>query len=85
MTSLRLSGRLANLAALIAGGFSDMEDTRDPWGVSAKEIISEAVKDYGYPVAFDFPAGHINDNRALYLGRKASVRIEEDNSELIYL
>ncbi len=68
MVSLRLAGRLASLAGLVAGYFTDMKDNDDPFGKETREIILDAVRDYGYPVAFGFPAGHERPNRALVSG-----------------
>ncbi|MGE5427830.1 MAG: S66 peptidase family protein [Methylococcaceae bacterium] len=68
MHNLRLSGQLQQLAGLVLGGFTDMKDNESPFGKSTCEIISEAVKDYDYPVCFDFPAGHIPRNLSLIMG-----------------
>lgn len=84
MNSLRLAGMFSGIAALLAGGFSKMEDTKIPWGKSAEETIMEAVSDYSFPVFFGFPAGHTSDNRAFYIGRKANLRIEDGSSVLSY-
>ena len=68
MMGLKRAGKLANLKALLVGAFSDMHDNTIPFGMTAKEIIAEKVKEYGYPVVWDYPAGHIDDNRAIVLG-----------------
>lgn len=68
MMGLKRAGKLANLKALLVGAFTDMHDNTIPFGMDAKEIINEKVKEYGYPVIWDYPAGHIDDNRAIILG-----------------
>jgi muramoyltetrapeptide carboxypeptidase len=73
MQNLKRSGMLDNLSGLVVGGMSDMNDNTIPFGKSAEEIIMEAVDDYDYPVVFGFPAGHIDDNRALYINKKANL------------
>lgn len=84
ITSLKISGRLAGLSAMIVGGLSRMKNKGVPWGKSAEETIADAVREYGYPVLFGFPAGHISDNRSLYVGRKAVINIRESVAELSY-
>ena len=77
MMQLKLSGKLKNLKALIVGGITDMRDNIIPFGKTAEEIILDAVKDYNYPVCFDFPAGHIDRNLALCFGKEIALTINE--------
>jgi muramoyltetrapeptide carboxypeptidase len=78
MMNLRRSGKLERLAGLIVGGMTKMNDNEVPFGKTANEIISEAVTDYTYPVCFNFPAGHLDDNRALILGREVRLEISDE-------
>lgn len=75
MTSLKRSGKLDHLAGLIVGGLTDMRDNETPFGKTAVEIVAEHVAGFSYPVAFDFPAGHVADNRAVILGGKARLDV----------
>jgi muramoyltetrapeptide carboxypeptidase len=82
LNSLKLAGKLDGLAALVAGGFSKMEETKTPWGKSPEEIISDAVAEFDYPVFFNFPAGHVADNLAFYIGREASIEVKGKKARL---
>jgi muramoyltetrapeptide carboxypeptidase len=68
MYQLKRSGKLKKLAGLIVGTFTDNKDTDRPFGNTAEEIISEAVRDYDFPVCFGFPVGHGKENLALKIG-----------------
>jgi len=80
MLNLKRSGKLANLAGLIIGGMSDMKDNLVPYGKNAYEIIAEHVSEFTYPVCFNFPAGHIPDNRSIILGHTYELVINDTNS-----
>lgn len=85
MMNLKRNGKLSKLKGLIIGGMSDMNDNTIPFGKTAEEIIREAVEEFNYPVCYNFPAGHIDDNRALILGKKAAVRITNSGSQFKYI
>lgn len=80
--SLKRSGTFKELAGLLIGGMTDMNDNQVPFGKSAHEIIREHVEEYDYPVAFNFPAGHINDNNPIILGRGVDFKVEQKSSSL---
>lgn len=84
MMQLKLSGKLSCLKGLIVGGMTDMKDNAIPFGKFPEEIILDAVKDYNYPVCFDFPAGHIDRNLAMYFGREVELTVN-DNAVLKFL
>ncbi len=85
MYTLKRAGKLKNLAALVVGSFTEVKDNDIPFGQTAEQIIMDKVREYGYPVCFDFPAGHIPDNRALVLGATVSLTVNEHYSTLKYI
>ncbi|GEQ85065.1 peptidase S66 [Patiriisocius marinistellae] len=84
MMNLKRSGVLKGLAGLIVGGMSDMRDNTIPFGKTAIQIIGDAVSEYKYPVCFDFPAGHIEDNRALVIGAEIELIVDEVSATINY-
>jgi muramoyltetrapeptide carboxypeptidase len=82
--SLKRAGKLARLKGLVVGGFTDLKDNDTPFGQTAEEIIMSHVDEYAYPVCFNFPAGHIADNRALIFGRKVHLKVENSLVSLKY-
>lgn len=81
---LKRSGKLKGLKGLIVGGMSDMKDNAIPFGKTAEEIIWDAVQEYDYPVCFNFPAGHLEKNMALYLGKRANLNVSSKKVTLVY-
>jgi len=75
MINLKRSGKLEGLSGLIVGGMTDMKDNTIPFGKNAEEIIYDAVKEYNFPVCFNFPAGHIDRNLAMRLGKKMNLEV----------
>lgn len=83
--ALKKSGALNKIKGLIVGGMSDLEDTDPPFGPSITEIIKAQFEYSKTPLLFDFPAGHIADNRALVFGKMVSLEVGKEKSHLRYL
>lgn len=79
MIQLKRTGKLSDLAGLIVGNFTDMKDTTIPFGESVYDIIFDKVKEYNYPVCFDFPVGHSDKNYALKHGATHTLEVYETN------
>ena len=68
LMQLKRVGKFEKLSGLIVGKFTDIKDTVIPFGQEVYELISDKVKEYNYPVCFDFPIGHVKENYALKVG-----------------
>lgn len=82
--SLKRAKKLHKLKGLIIGGFTELKDADPSFGQGFMEIIADKVKEYDFPIAYGFPAGHINDNRALVFGRKITLSILDNNVNIYY-
>lgn len=68
IVAYKRAGKLEHLAGLIVGGMSDMHDNTVPFGHTAEEIICEHCKGYNFPIAFQLPVGHSQENKTLKMG-----------------
>jgi muramoyltetrapeptide carboxypeptidase len=90
LTALKRAGMFKNIQGLILGGFTQMRDnteefgfsSNNPWGKSLVEMILDIGLDCNVPVTMGFPAGHLNDNRAFYMGRNAELIVNENSAQL---
>ncbi|TDO19299.1 S66 peptidase family protein [Pedobacter duraquae] len=78
MRMLKRSGKLARLKGLIVGALNEIETETIPFGETPQEIIHNLVKEYGFPICFDFPIGHIDDNRAVILGQHVALQVSAE-------
>jgi muramoyltetrapeptide carboxypeptidase len=86
MIQLKRSGKLDKLAGLVVGQFTDMKDNNSPtFGKDSYQIIEEHVAEFGYPVCYDFPVGHVGDNRAMGVGMDAFLSVADDAVQLRFL
>ena len=84
MASLKLSGRLKKLKGLIVGGITGIPDDDPPFGKTIEEIIKSYVDEYDYPVCFNFPAGHIDDNMPVILGNQVTLDVSNKETVLLF-
>ncbi len=73
--NLKRNDMFKGLKGLVVGGMTKIHDNSIPFGKTVKEIVLEAVQEYDFPVAFDFPAGHLEDNRPLVLGTEVVLTV----------
>ena len=79
MINLDRNNILSNIKALIVGSMTSMNDNEVPFGKSANEIIHSYASKYDFPICFNFPSGHIDDNRAVIFGAESHLYISENN------
>jgi len=72
---LKLAGVFEKISGLMIGQFSDYEED-DQMYYPLRQSILEAVKEYTFPVCFNFPVGHVKLNYPLLMGMKASLSID---------
>ncbi|MBN1187639.1 MAG: LD-carboxypeptidase [Bacteroidales bacterium] len=84
MMNLKLAGKLDKLRGLLVGGMTEMHDNQVPFGKTAEEIVKDIIKDYNIPVAFGTPAGHIDPNLALIMGRHITLEVNDTQSTITF-
>jgi muramoyltetrapeptide carboxypeptidase len=76
--TLELAGVFDKISGLIVGGMTNISDSNPPLGFTLEEIIKEKTWYRSFPVCMNFPAGHIDDNRALVFGEMTKMEVGEE-------
>ena len=84
MINLKRNGCLESLKGIIVGGMTKMKDNDIPWGKDALEIIDDVTSKYNIPIIYNFPAGHMADNRALIFGKQVSMEVNDLESRVVF-
>jgi len=84
MMNLKRNGCLESLKGIIVGGMTKMKDNDIPWGKDALQIIDDVTKNYNIPIIYNFPAGHLADNRALIFGKQVTMEVNDLESKVIF-
>ncbi len=79
------AGKFKNLKGLIVGGFTNIKENEPAFGFSTRQIIVDVIAKYNFPVCYDFPAGHLPDNRALILGEEINLNIKNEGVKINYI
>lgn len=78
---LRLKGVLQRLKGLIVGRFTEYSpDANHP---SMERMIADMTAPYAYPVAFNIPVGHIDDNIPLIQGSTVTLTVTPTQTTLL--
>lgn len=82
MLTLKRAGYFKDCKGIIVGDFDVNKD--DGFGKSLESIILNATKDTDFPIIFDFPAGHIDDNRAIIMGSYVDLKVTKKKSKITF-
>ena len=82
--AFKKAGILDQISGLIVGGMTSIKDTETPTGFSIEQCVLEHFNYSKTPICFEFPAGHINDNRALILGQEVAFTVSENTTVLSF-
>lgn len=81
---LEKAGVFDKINGLILGGFTKIKPTEPNYPYDFETIVKSHFPYRKIPISFDFPAGHMKDNRALIFGKKATLEVKEYSSKLKY-
>lgn len=84
LQSLKRAGYFKNCKGLLVGDMSKMRKNTTLWGTSVEQLILDALSEYDFPIAFNMPAGHEKDNRALILGKKIELRVVKEKTTILF-
>lgn len=84
MMNLKRNGCLESIKGILVGGMTKMKDNDIPWGKDALQIVEDVTKKYNIPIVYEFPAGHIKDNRALVFGTQVELDVNNECSKIIF-
>ncbi|MCB9201445.1 MAG: LD-carboxypeptidase [Flavobacteriales bacterium] len=88
ITCLKRAGIFNKINGLIFGGFTKLDDKEEnfnfnlPFDPFATKLLRNLIGKTDFPVCFEFPAGHIPDNRCLIMGSKVELNIESEKTTL---
>lgn len=78
---LKISGVFNKIKGLIVGQFTDYEEDSNMYA-SLYESIFSIVKEYSFPVCFDFPVGHTKTNLPMIIGGNATLTVRKESITL---
>ncbi len=84
MISLKRAGYFKNCKGLIVGDFRLKKNEGNSFGKTLEEIVLEAVEGTDFPVIFNFPAGHVDDNRAIIMGDYVTLKVTKKKVRIIF-
>ncbi|NVK27601.1 MAG: LD-carboxypeptidase [Flavobacteriia bacterium] len=79
MMNFKRNGWFDKISGLVVGGMTAMNDNTISFGEHAEEIIARHLRPFHIPVAFGFPIGHIDDNRAIEIGARVKLEVGDES------
>lgn len=67
MHALKKAGKFKDVKGLLIGQFTGIKE--DNFGFNVKQIIDNCTQEFSFPIHYNAPIGHVEDNRAIILGK----------------
>ena len=80
---LKRAGKLQYLRGLVVGQFTNTSESKELYGECVEEIILRHCSDYNFPVGFNFPFGHGDENVPLMHGGNVQLTVAMGKSSLL--
>ena len=84
LQSLKRAGYFDNCKGVIVGDMTKLRRNTTPWGKSIEQLVLDVLSEYSFPIAFNMPAGHETDNRAMIFGRTVQLSVSKQQSTLVF-
>ncbi len=84
MYNLKLGGVLERLSGLIIGQFTEYEEDKS-LGKELYGALADLVKEYDYPVCFNYPVGHVDYNLPLINGSEVELQVGKKTVDLSFI
>lgn len=84
LISLQRAGYFEKCAGLIVGDFKLKSNEGNEFGETLEDIVNRVTEGTDFPILFDFPAGHLDDNRALIFGGMVDMKVTDKKSKLTF-
>ncbi len=84
LQSLKRAGYFDNCKGVLVGDITKVRKNTTLWGSSTEQLILDVLAEYNFPIAFNMPAGHEKDNRALILGRTVQLTVSSEQSTVVF-
>lgn len=81
--NLKLGGVLEKLSGLIIGQFTEYEENQS-LGKDLYDAIADIMKEYDYPVCFNFPVGHVSKNLPMINGAEVTLECKRKEVKLYF-
>ncbi|MEG2854981.1 MAG: LD-carboxypeptidase, partial [Bacteroides sp.] len=69
---------------LIIGQFTEYEEDRS-LGKDLYGALADLLKEYDYPICFNFPVGHVTHNLPLICGAEVELTVEKKSVDLSFI
>lgn len=82
--NLKLGGVLERLSGLIIGQFTEFEEDLS-LGKELYPALADLLKEYDYPICFNFPVGHVTNNLPLICGAEVELTVGKKSVDLSFI